>query len=395
MTVSRCTRRLVRLSALLSACVLPPAALAQNAQTPNYRAADNRAANSAANQPAALPARSAPNPRLPAPYGGPAVRRPVLPNSSAGRVVPIQFEESVEGVPAGAPIGPVVAPQAGPMGPMQVRDATTYPPMQASPKAGERPPVRVAEAASLPSGAAGTSILEPIPGEHPLGPAIRWAKQGMEYLNKVEDYQCTMVKRERIDGELGEHEYMFVKVRHKPFSVYTYFLAPGRVKGREALYVEGKNNGKMHAHGNGVQHRLFGTVSLQPTAPLAMSGNRYPITEMGIRRLTERLIEIGSDDMQFGECDVNWIQGAKINNRACTCIQVTHPIPRKNFKFNLARIYVDDELQLPTRYEAYDWPRDQGGQPLLTEEYTFLNVKVNNHFTDEDFDTNNPNYAFK
>ena len=48
----------------------------------------------------------------------------------------------------------------------------------------------------------------------------------MDSLNKIEDYQCTMVKRERINGELGEHEYMFVKVRHKPFSVYTYFLAP-------------------------------------------------------------------------------------------------------------------------------------------------------------------------
>ena len=74
---------------------------------------------------------------------------------------------------------------------------------------------------------------------------------------------------------------------------------------------------------------------------------------------------------------------------------MTHPIPRKNFLFNQARIYVDDELQLPTRYEAYDWPREAGGQPQLTEEYTFLNVKINNNFTDADFDTNNPNYAFK
>jgi Protein of unknown function (DUF1571) len=391
MMVSRCTRCGVGFGALLFACVLPAVAAAQNAPVPNYpapsyRALDERAAPAGIRQPAALPTRTAASPRYPVtPYSGPAVRRPALKNAIDGRVVPAQYEESADHPQIGAPMAPLTAPAAGPMGPMQVRDS----------QAGNRPPLRVADATSIPAGVPGLHTGEAIEGEHPLAPAIRWAKQGMETLNKVEDYQCTMVKRERIGGELGEHEYMFVKVRHKPFSVYTYFLAPSKVKGQEAVYIEGRNDGNMLAHGNGVKHRLFGTVSLKPTSLMAMSGNRYPITEMGMRRLTERLIEIGSNDMQFGECNVNWIQGAKINNRSCTCIQVTHPVPRKNFLFNLARIYVDDELQLPTRYEAYDWPREPGGQPQLTEEYTFLNVKINNHFTDADFDTNNPSYAFK
>ena len=77
-----------------------------------------------------------------------------------------------------------------------------------------------------------------------------------------------------------------------------------------------------------------------------MSGNRYPITEMGMRRLLERLLEIGSNDVKYGECTVNWIQGAKVNNRSCTCIQVAHPVPRRNFLFHLARIYVDDETAI-------------------------------------------------
>jgi hypothetical protein len=231
--------------------------------------------------------------------------------------------------------------------------------------------------------------------EHPLLPALRWAKQGLDEFSKVQDYSCTLVKRERIDGTLGEHEYIFVKVRHQPFSVYTYFLGPARVKGQEAIFVDGQNGNSLLAHGNGIKHRLIGTVTLKPTSTLAMSGNRYPITEMGMRRLLERLLEIGSNDVKYGECNVKFIQGAKVQNRTCTCIQVEHPVPRRNFLFHLARIYVDDQMQLPIRYEAYDWPAPGTSQPQLTEEYTFLNVKVNNGFTDADFSTENPSYGFK
>ncbi len=71
------------------------------------------------------------------------------------------------------------------------------------------------------------------------------------------------------------------------------------------------------------------------------------------------------------------------------------PGPARNFLFHVAQIYVDDELNLPIRYEAYDWPAEEGGKPQLTEEYTYLNLKLNNGFTDADFDIRNPNYQFK
>lgn len=237
-------------------------------------------------------------------------------------------------------------------------------------------------------------ILPSAPGEHPLASCIRWAKTGINDIAAIKDYSCTLVKRERIEGELLDHEYMFVKVRHQPYSVYMYFLGPAKFKGQEAMYIRGANDGKMWAHPNGVRHKLIGTVSLNPTSNLAMAGNRYPITETGIYRLTERLIEVGEQDMQYGECEVKILNGAKINGRDCTCIQVVHPTPRKEFTFHLARIYVDNELNCPIRYEAYLWPKEPGGEPLLNEEYTYLNLKLNNGFTDQDFDIKNPNYQF-
>jgi len=232
------------------------------------------------------------------------------------------------------------------------------------------------------------------PGEHPLMPALRWAMQGVESIRRIEDYSCTLVKRERIDGELRDHEWMYVKIRHRPFSIYTRFLKPKDVEGREAIYVEGRNDNKIQAHTTGRLWKLIGTVSLAPTSPIAMKGNRYPITEMGMLNLTERLIEVGLQDCQYGECEVKVIENAKINKRPCTCIQVVHPVPRRNFLFHMARIYVDNELNLPTRYEAYDWPEEEGGEPVLTEEYTYLNIKINQGFTDQDFDPKNPEYSY-
>ena len=231
--------------------------------------------------------------------------------------------------------------------------------------------------------------------EHPLMPAIRWAYQGLQDLQKIQDYSAIMVKRERVNGKLNDPEYAFVKIRHKPFSVYMHFLEPAAVKGQEVIYVEGQNDGKMWAHPAGLKNKLIGTVSLDPTGPIAMQNNRYPITEIGVLNLVRRLIEVGEQDMKYGECEVKFFEGAKINDRTCTCIQVVHPVPRRNFRFHLARIYVDTQHNVPVRYESYDWPTERDGAPQLIEEYTYLNIKVNNGFTDLDFDIRNPNYAFR
>jgi hypothetical protein len=232
-------------------------------------------------------------------------------------------------------------------------------------------------------------------GAHPLQPALELAQKGLAGLRgTIKDYSCTVVKRERIDGKLGEHEYMFAKIRHEPFSVYLYFLAPDTVKGQEVIYVDGKNDGNMLAHAGSGVRAMMGTVALKPQSMIAMQGNRYAVTEIGVENLAKRLVEVAEHDKQFGECEVNFFPNAKVNGRICTCIQVVHPVPRRNFRFHLARVFIDDEYTIPVRYEAYDWPQEAGGQPVLMEEYTYMNVKVNNGFTDADFDPKNTAYKF-
>jgi len=297
----------------------------------------------------------------------------------------------------------VPTPQYVPRAPQAARPGT-LPQQLMAPAAPQ--PLRVAQQPAVPPPTSPTGerpslaarILDPAlaqPNEHPLMPALRWAYVGIEDIKKIQDYTCTFVKRERIDGVLGEHQYMFMKVRHNPFSVYIYFLAPADLKGQEVIYVNGRNDGKLWGHTTGIRDKMVGTVSLNPTGMLAMKGNRYPITEAGILTLTQRLVEIGEADSKFGECEVKFFPGAKVSGRTCTCIQVVHPQRRQNFRFNLGRVFVDEELNVPIRYEAYEWPQTDGGAPILTEEYTYLNLKLNQNLSDADFDVRNPQYKFR
>ena len=59
------------------------------------------------------------------------------------------------------------------------------------------------------------------PGEHPLAPAIRVLTDVLANIDQnIRDYSCTFIKRERLDGDLGEPQHIMLKVRHQPFSVY-------------------------------------------------------------------------------------------------------------------------------------------------------------------------------
>jgi hypothetical protein len=238
--------------------------------------------------------------------------------------------------------------------------------------------------------------LDPSQAQHPLDPAIEIAKEGLVHIrDNIRDYSCTMVKQERINGVVGEAEYIYAEIRNRkvvngriavPFSVYMRFVAPESVKGREVIYVEGRNNNKLVAHEGSGFKAAFGAVWLPPDGVLAMQGQLYPITEAGIENLVVKLIERAERDRQMGHVDVQFLRNAKINGRPCTVLQVMHPERRPEHDFYTARIFIDDELNVPIRYAAYDWPRAQGGRPEIIECYTYLNMKLNVGLTDDDFD---------
>jgi hypothetical protein len=252
--------------------------------------------------------------------------------------------------------------------------------------------------------AAARSVWADTAREHPVMPALRLAYARLDALEQqVSDYTCVLVKRELVGGRISAAQHIFVKLREEqvrggrvvvPFSVYLRFLGPADLKGREVLYVRGRNQGKIIAKKGGQRFAYF-TTAIAPTSDLAMDGNRYPVTEIGLRNLIGRLIEDGREVLTHPECKVSYYVGAKINGRPCTVIEVRHSVRRPGYRFQLARIFVDDERQLPVRYAAYDWPAEVGGEPRLIEEYTYLDVRLNVGLSDWDFDHRNESYGFR
>jgi hypothetical protein len=235
---------------------------------------------------------------------------------------------------------------------------------------------------------------------HPLDPAIKLAEEGLQRIRtQVTDYTCVIVKQERINGELNPPEHMRAEIRNRktaadgmaqPFSVYLNFLKPDELMGREVIYVEGANNGKMVAQEGKGFKRAFGHVWLKPDGVLAMQGQRYPITDIGIENLIDKLIERANRDKKADPnaltTQVRFVEGAKINGRSCLVIEVLHPEPKPYYDFHIARVFIDDQYQLPVRYAAYTWPTTPGGKPNLEEAYTYLDMKLNVGLSETDFD---------
>lgn len=238
--------------------------------------------------------------------------------------------------------------------------------------------------------------------KHPLEPALERAREGLKLIEEtVNDYTATIIKRERIKGKLTEHEFVSAKIRNRkvkdgkvvvPFAVYMKFLKPDSIAGREVIWVEGANENKIIAHEAGLLG--FKRFYLPPNGFLAMMGQRYPITDIGIQNLIEELLVRGEDDLKYDECEVKIYKGANVDKYVCTLIEVIHPVQRDYFTFHRAHIFIDDALGVPVRYAAWSWPTEPGGEPVLEEEYTYRNIKLNVGLTDADFDPDNKAYNF-
>jgi hypothetical protein len=210
--------------------------------------------------------------------------------------------------------------------------------------------------------------------------------------SKVQDYTCTFHKRERIDGRLTQPYIMSMKSRTHPHSIYFKFQRPK--KGREAIYVAGRNGGKIIVHDVGLGKLVAGTMNLDPKGSMAMDENRHPVSEAGIGSLIETVARHWAIELTAGESRVVFQQNVRVGNHLCTMIESVHPQKQPSFLFYMVKLYIDHEHGLPIRFEAYDWPRRAGAAPELVEEYSYLNLRTNVGLRDQDFDAANPQYSY-
>ncbi len=255
-----------------------------------------------------------------------------------------------------------------------------------------------AQVASAARGSVGTerpkgdvALKPPAADPEPILRARRMIADCRSRYRPVQDYSCTFFKRERIDGKLSELTSMTMKARVHPNSLYFKFLSPH--EGREAIWVDGRNGGKVVAHEAGITKLVAGTMHLDPRGEMAMEENRHPITEAGLGSLIETIARRWEKTLIPGSTRVVFHPGAKVGNRACTMVETIHE-PAERCDFSRVCLYIDAELGLPIRFEAYGWPRQAGGAGDLMEEYTYINLKLNSGFKDRDFDPKNAQYSY-
>ncbi len=227
--------------------------------------------------------------------------------------------------------------------------------------------------------------------EHPLVPALRLARESQEAAKALKDYAAVFTRQEVVGGRMNGSQ-MQMKFRSVPTSVYLKFINPENA-GREVLFVEGRNNNLMLAHETGLK-ALIGTVSLDPQSQAAMAEARYPVTRIGIANLVTSVLNQWEKETAFGEVDVKYYAEAKLGDRPVTVIETSHPTPRRQFKYQVSRLWIDNETKLPVRVQHYEFARVPGAPPVLVEDYTYTDVKPNVGLTDADFDSRNPQYAF-
>ena len=237
--------------------------------------------------------------------------------------------------------------------------------------------------------------------EHPLDPLLAVAEKGLVHTDQVVvDYTARIVSQVRLNGKLQPEQQMDCKIRHARttgddlcgFSVYLKFVAPNSSAGQEVIWVDGWNDGNLVAHLTGWQNVV--RIYLDPESTIAMRNSLHPIMDIGFRNLLAKVLEKGQQSRELGECEVNVKRNIQIEGRKCVMLEVKHPVKQDEFEFHIARIYLDQELEIPIAYEGFTWPQEQGGEPLLQEKYFYTNLTLNVGLQDIDFDPSNPDYGY-
>ncbi len=164
-------------------------------------------------------------------------------------------------------------------------------------------------------------------------------------------------------------------------SIYSKVIS-GSHKGREIIYVEGKNSDKMI-----VSHALLGTLTarISPDNVLAKKETRHTIKEAGLPSVVSRMISILECEGNKPGCKLVATYLGEESGAGGKVIRL-----RIEHSSYAARtdITLDARTFLPASFAS--WDKDGA----LIESFKYYNIKTNVGLTDADFDPDNPQYHF-
>lgn len=203
-------------------------------------------------------------------------------------------------------------------------------------------------------------------------------KRAQASLQKSKGYRARFVRQVRKEDGLRDPEEMSLKIRHKPFSVYLQWNDTGK----EVLFVEGRNDNHLLVKLNEGLLSFAGTLKLAPRSDKAMQDSRYPITDIGLLNLVNRVLKEHED---AAPAIVSYEQEDRsVGDVACVCYTIRIPSRDVHPEYSKTVLHICADSGLPLCIECYGWDKNRPGG--LLERYEYHSVTQKPELTDADFD---------
>jgi hypothetical protein len=224
-------------------------------------------------------------------------------------------------------------------------------------------------------------------------------QDGARFVENTNTYTLVFHKQERLGGDLGKSQSIEMKVRHEPsFSVYMKWLNGD--KGRQVLYSDEYEDGKMVVKLGGIRGRLLPGIKVDPNGTEAMKEARYPVTEAGLLGMLRQIIAHRQNDMKNGEgVTCRRLPNTVFDERECYAFEYEYHSQRFNPMYRKSLILLDCRYHIPLQVVNHTWARDTEGlspeqldAQTLVENYSFTQIDFGRDLLAVEFDRDNPAY---
>ncbi len=209
--------------------------------------------------------------------------------------------------------------------------------------------------------------------------ADRAFRTAREQVDSIIDVSADLVRQELVGRRLQDPETIRWRQRVKPRSLHLTWIGK-RLKGRQVVYVEGANDGKMLVLLDGFKGKMLGVQRFSPTGRLATWGSRYPVTVVGYDALVRRIVENYEKAAKRGTLGVVDFGQQSLPDLQTYAFEVVLDHPEsQGGDYHRMIVWFDVQSGLPVRFIGLD-VRDH-----LLEDYFWQRLAINQNLVDADF----------
>ena len=203
---------------------------------------------------------------------------------------------------------------------------------------------------------------------------------------RVDRYTAQFLRQEEVDGALRPREEVLVKFQ-RPGRLYMRWLA-GPARGRQLLLVRGRDGDRALVYEPGVLSGRF-TFVMEPDHRRALRESRYPITDVGLGPLIDRVVQNVQRAQREGVLTL--VDHGYTTDRQARRVEmrIEGADPRgQRFDAHRADLTIDVATGLIVGVTIFDW------NDRMVGDYAYRQLRLDAPLTATDFDPQNPDYRF-